>query len=550
MTASHPKKSPRRFCFVFVCQSGELEVKALLLAASLKRFLRCDYELVAAVPMPMDVWGELSPTTIDVLRRIGVRVEAIENPIDVRYPIGNKLACLTIGTTADKIVFLDSDILCLREFFDSDVFDVAFAAKPADLRTFAASSDVWEPLYASVGVDVPTLRLPTTVSGEFGLAYFNSGVVFADVSVRLGQAWIDCARAIDGVPSMQPQRHWLDQVSLAVAVHKQKLGYSSLGEAFNFPAHLKPIGDDVPFFCHYHWPKVLRSEPRMMELFASLVAEFPEIAQLAEKFDEWSKLLRFSADAKTSRNSYGRDQIIVAGIPSVTDRILCDLMSQHDNCLVVRHVNPLDATLRNASPPWEIAASMRNVRDDVVAGDGEFSKGHSVLEDDFVLVASSPLGFLTRLPETTRVLPSARIVVCIDSPFSTIADWKVGDIALRDADLTALGLLDAPWLSALASVYLNAIAAQPSASSRRAMLWWWLAQCVLSNVDRVTVVTADALRFRQQETLRQIFDGMRPGQLRQPMHSVTSQDEILSDEDCQAIRAICAQPASELGVWM
>ena len=41
-----------RYCFVFVCQQGDLELKARLLAASLRHFLRCDFELVAALPTP------------------------------------------------------------------------------------------------------------------------------------------------------------------------------------------------------------------------------------------------------------------------------------------------------------------------------------------------------------------------------------------------------------------------------------------------------------------------------------------------------------------
>ena len=42
--------SDQSFSFVFVCQAGRLEVDALLLALSLEHFVRCDYELVAALP--------------------------------------------------------------------------------------------------------------------------------------------------------------------------------------------------------------------------------------------------------------------------------------------------------------------------------------------------------------------------------------------------------------------------------------------------------------------------------------------------------------------
>jgi hypothetical protein len=105
-----------KWSFVFVCQAGELEIKSMLLATSLQRFLRCNYELVAAIPQPTSQWGQISASTQALMQTLGVRSVPITNSIDLNYPIGNKVACLGIESSADKIVFLDSDILCLREF--------------------------------------------------------------------------------------------------------------------------------------------------------------------------------------------------------------------------------------------------------------------------------------------------------------------------------------------------------------------------------------------------------------------------------------------------
>src|SRR6476469_1971853 len=104
---------PRSFSFIFVCQSGRLENQALLLAASLRRNLRCDHELIAAVPSPQDTWGSLSSDTVDLLTRLKVRRVSIENQIDPAYPIGNKISCLRVPVSTDRSVFVDSDILLL-----------------------------------------------------------------------------------------------------------------------------------------------------------------------------------------------------------------------------------------------------------------------------------------------------------------------------------------------------------------------------------------------------------------------------------------------------
>ena len=68
MTSLHPVsdnsvKPPAPFCFVFVCQSGELEIKATLLAASLRRQFGRRVDLVAAIPQPEVRWGKISETT-------------------------------------------------------------------------------------------------------------------------------------------------------------------------------------------------------------------------------------------------------------------------------------------------------------------------------------------------------------------------------------------------------------------------------------------------------------------------------------------------------
>ncbi|MDR3389385.1 MAG: hypothetical protein P4L92_20265 [Rudaea sp.] len=556
--------APRRYCFVFVCQAGELEIKALLLAASLKRFLRCSYELVAAVPTPASVWGELPASTVELLRSLGVRIEAIVNPVDPDYPIGNKLACLGIATTAEKIVFLDSDILCLREFHDEPCLASAFAAKPADLRTFSASAEDWRPMYAAARVNMPTLRLPTTVSNEFGLAYFNSGVIFADTRADLGAAWIECARAIDAEPALRPHRHWLDQISLAIAVHQRGLGYASLDEAWNFPAHLKPLRAPLPVFCHYHWPRVLRSEPVLRAVVGELLREYPPIAQKLAVDAQWAALL----EPRTRRSFFPRrmrvrQELIISGIPGSGDDHLGDVLAGFNRCVVLRDPVAVAAPLTQASPPWQMAAFMRDVRSDLlsgrplpaghgqVAGSDDGPNAGRLHADDFVLALKSPMPLLLRLDALKRVLPDARFVACVDNPLDTIAAWKCGDAMLRDADVGQLpcGLAGAAWLSKSEAAALQEVSSCADPAERRAMLWWWLAQRLLSHAQGVVLIRYAELRAEPRGGLRGILRGLHAGRRRTPWPDPpTRSRQLLDDRDRQAIRAICSQAAADLGV--
>ena len=277
--------------FVFVCHGGELEIKALLLAASLREILGDAPELIAAVPQPASVWGAPSPAALNMLRRLRVEVQAVENPIGTAYPIGNKLACFGVVTRARTVAVLDSDILCLREFDFDPAAVTGFAAKPADKRTFPGGVEVWQPLYAVAGTDMPDTRVVTTFSGEAGPPYFNSGVVFTTQPARLGTAWIECARMLNPLLEARGQRHWLDQVALPIAVRRCGMDFTALNEDWNYPAHLHPLGEARPYFCHYHWPNVICGEPLLRARAGALAARHSELRDAIVAHTDWSGVL-------------------------------------------------------------------------------------------------------------------------------------------------------------------------------------------------------------------------------------------------------------------
>jgi len=416
-----PPAATTRYAFVFVCQAGEIETKALLLAASLKRVLRVEHELIAAVPTPAEIWGELSPETRAQLHEFGARIVPIENPIEPDYRIGNKLACIDVPTNADKIVFLDSDILCLRDFGDPACLRVPFAAKPADLRTFAAAVETWAPLYAAVDVELQPLRLPTTVSGEFGLAYFNSGVIFVDNGLEFGRVWIDCAKAIRDTPTMREQRHWLDQVSLSLAMHRLHLAYAALDERYNFPAHLRPLSEEPPFFCHYHWPRIVRREPLLLDLVRDLARAHPAIARVMARDPEWAPLLDPATQAEAPAAAPRRDEsstgsdLLISGIPGGGAGDLLKSLGQSG-------YTTFD------EPPGFLRGLASETPDEIVA----FSRPGRV---DGRVAVKCELAFLCHTGALSLPLPGARWIACVRDPFTTIAGWKTQPQAEFDAPI-------------------------------------------------------------------------------------------------------------------
>jgi hypothetical protein len=286
------------YSFVFVCQQGPLEVKSMLLAASLKRQLRCHHELVAAIPVPQERWGRPAAGTLAFLERLGARLVPITNGFDSDYPIGNKVSCLGITTDADVRVFLDSDILALQPFSGLFVpgaqkMEAPFGAVPADMDTFGANDAIWALIYGGQNLAPPLERMRATISGQTMLPYFNAGFIAVHSRINLAATWLRICREIDADPNIANKWPWLDQIALPVAVKYLGIDYVALDERYNYPAHLKPVGPDpLPYFIHYHNQKVLFASPMLRSLVLELVAEHPQLGDAMRADPKWRRLWR------------------------------------------------------------------------------------------------------------------------------------------------------------------------------------------------------------------------------------------------------------------
>ena len=300
-----------KYCFVFVCQQGSLELKSMLLAASLKYYLRCDYECVAAIPQPATKWGTVSTDTLDFMHNLGVRSVPITNRVNDNYPIGNKVAALAIDTSADRLIFLDSDILCGREFCPdtvsldlsstletvselsenkSGIFSTPISVVPSKIL-FTRDVKQWQQIYDLFDLPLPQWQVLCSGTNELMLPYFNAGVVAIQNGLGFAEMWEDCCRRIDVATSITHKYPWLDQLALPVAIARLNLTVEVLDDRFNYQVHSMPLPKDLPFFCHYHVPDWIRYEPRLNQLVNELANTYP---LLKEKLlsSNWTQLLQ------------------------------------------------------------------------------------------------------------------------------------------------------------------------------------------------------------------------------------------------------------------
>jgi hypothetical protein len=275
MMGAHPEYS-----FVFVCQRGPLEIQAMLLAASLHRFVSCPHEMVIAVPQPESRYGTPQSSTLKMLQDLGARVAPVWNQVDPSYPIANKISAMAISTRGRWRIFLDTDILCTRPFSGDARLDVAFGATPADRLTWGKHSGDWDRVYELFGLTTPAIRVKTVSTHEDTPPYYNAGFVIAEreVADALSRVWLECAQVIDRHPAIPDKRPWLDQIALPVAVTRLGVPHHFLDQTFNCPGSAKSLSADT-HFCHYHRLLPLKRLPILNQLLRELVEHHPALEQ-------------------------------------------------------------------------------------------------------------------------------------------------------------------------------------------------------------------------------------------------------------------------------
>lgn len=574
----------RSFSIRFVCQQGSLEIQSLLLAISLKKHLKVPHELIACVPFPESVWGAPSQTTLELFDTLGVRVEKVENPLGKEQVHANKMPCLSLPTTMDKIVFFDSDILCLRDFHDGEQFSSQAALKPADVVRVVFSDDEWREIYSAAGLAMPAERVQTTVSLQDSPPWYNGGFLAFDSDLALGKVWLEIAQQFGEHQlelskknaELPQERFWSDQVSLSVALERLKVKVASLDENYNYPAHFRRVrSDDKPIFCHYHWPSVIRREPVLTEFVKGMLKEYPELQALVEADSSWKVILPpHKVQPRTywfsSKVSSDGPNIIITGIPRSGTSYLCKRLHQFDNCVALNEPN--EVVNRLVLYPWALETFLFETRLSILDGevisnkmkDGEVVEDTAIdIEDvpylpsvrsaNFVLAVKNNRPILNRLDLLMNfVSPETRFVACIRNPIDAIASWIKSFDQLKEVDFSQVrvGAPSDRFLSPEDKLEIEAIDALSNVAERRARLWNYLAAKILKYQDRMLIVRYDKLVTEPVATLNSILAGADAGYPREDIagSAPRSRRDTLSEEDWEVIFDLCAPNARALNV--
>ncbi|MDH4580942.1 sulfotransferase [Pseudomonas sp. BN415] len=514
--------NPTAVTLVFVVHGGELEVKAAILAASLRKVFGFSITILAALPVSSSSWGNLSDASRRLYRRLSIPLIPIENPFGTRYPIGNKFSALALGPESGHTLFLDSDMICLRAF-DLELFcNVDAALKPADMALVPSELGYWRFLYINAGLELPDNRVVTTCTEEVIPAYFNAGFILVRNARSFSRRWLEIAEQIDGDATISHKMPWLDQLALPVALKAERYRTRILGERFNYPLHIKTLPADgvLPYLCHYHDFGSLVREPEVRASLTMLLSTFPELREVVSANGDChlSQLQphfpRPHAGAREPIPATHAD-LVLTGIPRSGTSYLCRLLSELPDTVVLNEPPQVLDLLKATPSPWALPRYYAELRRDILSGkpvpnkhvDGQLiddtARGvdqssdyfPSVSGPSFRLATKNTLGYLSRLRLIRKVMPKAMFIVSIRHPYDTLSSWSSTFQHLRHADIASqpLGNPDDPCLTGWQRKALLAIIATESLPVRRALWWRYLALQVEDAADFAQVLRYEDL---------------------------------------------------------
>jgi hypothetical protein len=193
----------------------------------------------------------------------GVEVRVVDR-FDPRSPASNKLRMLELADTHrfDTLLAIDTDTLVMGDiaaFFSTS----AIRVKPENHSPYSPAA--WAGIYEALAVPPPSRSTVMTSTGELSSPYFNSGVVLVprDRCGDLLEAWTKAVHDVldlyDDHPELvpPPERHWTNQLALAVALAGAGLPVDPLPVGLNLSTTVRvhPMFRHQvvpPFVLHYH----------------------------------------------------------------------------------------------------------------------------------------------------------------------------------------------------------------------------------------------------------------------------------------------------------
>lgn len=176
----------------------------------------------------------------------------------------------------------------------------------------------------------------------------------------------------------------------------------------------------------------------------------------------------------------------------------------------------------------------------------------SYTDERFMLATKNTMSYLSRLDDILNSLPEIKVIALVRNPFDTIASWINSFEHLRNADVESIpvGSLNDQFINSEARQRLEVISDCRSLPIRRALLWSHLANLMLSEMHRVTLIRYEEFSLQPMDVIRrslELDDCQVPAENTESNKTISAKRHLLSAQDIEAIKDNCAKESSLFG---
>ena len=259
------------------------------------------------------------------------------------------------------------------------------------------------------------------------------------------------------------------------------------------------------------------------------------------------------------------NNLIITGIPRSGTSYVCALLNSVDNTVLVNE--PVEALqfLRNGSS-HTLTEYYARTRGDILKGvaiqnkivDGKFIEDTNendirnyyvpeVQNASFVFGSKNTFIYLVCLGKIRKQLPDAAVIACIRHPYDTIASWKrVKFPHMKNAN--PMFFID--YASDRDRRQIVDIARIREIETRYALLWDFLARCIIRSVGDVVLLKYEEFVADPENHIAAVFAGLGidvRSMPEMPASEVRMRREALSVAEVGAIQKYCADSARHFG---
>jgi hypothetical protein len=295
--------SRKKSCsIVIVCQLGELELNSVLLVSTLRKYLTNDANILIGIPESGKINFDPGEITKDFFRHNKARIFYFKNSyletidgISKTELISNKIYVLKHSFNTNKILFLDSDTICIGNFHPEEINNLSgISLKPAN----RASITKWEEIYSYFDIEFPEELIQTGVDKQYLPNYFNSGVILLDKMIK--DEFVDIWEkyylnlANKEMTSLNLYKNYFrDQIALSLTISHMGKKITFMDEKFNYPVGGKRlIKSKLPVLVHYHNPYNLCAHAILFKELTEFLKKYPDFLNLVDQQIVWYRLLR------------------------------------------------------------------------------------------------------------------------------------------------------------------------------------------------------------------------------------------------------------------